>query len=287
MEFEDLLKRLDRIDDMPTLPEIFMKVNQMIEDQNTSINELSRTIEKDQSMASKILRLVNSAFFGLRSRVSHIPHAVTLVGFHAVRNAALSVSLVDAFLGKEVLEELDMTAFWTHSVAVAVTGKSLGEKTLLYPPDQCFTAGILHDIGKMVLACYFQDLFKKIWAFSKENSLSFYEAEGKNMNGDHARIGAYLARRWQFPMDLVEAIRSHHSERFKENDPCPAVIIHIADIIVNGHGDHSAKDLDLSILPPKLSGILAPLLESLSEWFPEVSREIDSACQFFIKDGKQ
>ena len=101
MEQENFLENLDRIEDLPTLPAIAMEVNKMLQDFDTTIKDLSDLIEKDQAIVSRILKLVNSSFYGLRSEISNIYHALTLLGFNTVRNAVISVSVVNAFAGKE------------------------------------------------------------------------------------------------------------------------------------------------------------------------------------------
>ncbi|MGP8331731.1 MAG: HDOD domain-containing protein, partial [Methanosarcinaceae archaeon] len=219
MDSKTMLKKLDRIDDLPTLPSIAMEVNKMLRDYDTSINKLAQTIEKDQAMVPRILKLVNSAFFGFRSKISSISHAVVLLGFNTVRNAVVSLSIINAFSGdKKSLEGFDITKFWNHSVAVAVISRYLAEKTRLQPLDDFFTGGLLHDIGKIVLFQHFHDFFKKVWISARENDLSFYNAEKKEISITHAGIGGYLAKKWQLPESLVDVIQYHHALSKNAND---------------------------------------------------------------------
>ena len=125
MDKTTFLKKLDRIPDLPTLSIVDLEVNKMLQDVDVSISKLSETIEKDQAMISKILRLVNSAFYGFQSKINSISHAITILGFSTVRNAVVSIAVVDAFSGKEALEDFDISDFWKHSVAVAVTGRHM------------------------------------------------------------------------------------------------------------------------------------------------------------------
>ena len=284
MDSKLFLKKLDRIEDLPTLPSIAMEVNKMLEDFDTSIKKLSERIEKDQAMVFKILKLVNSAFFGVRSKVSNIPHAVVLLGFNTVRNAVVSVSIIDAFSTKEVLDGFDITDFWKHSVAVAVTSRYLAEKTRLHTPDDCFIGGLLHDIGKVVLAQHFQDIFKQIWRSVKEDNLSFYDAEKSEAPIDHAKIGGHLAKKWQLPMGLVDAIRCHHAVRKGSHDINLLMIVYAADIIVNSYRDDSGVKIKRSEIYPDVVKAMRTQLDTVSDWFPGVSKEIESACKFFVKE---
>jgi len=285
MEAKTILKKLDRIEGLPTLPAIAMEVNKMLLDYDTSISKLSDRIEKDQAMVSKILKLVNSAFFGFRGRISSISHAVVVLGFNTIRNAVVSVSIIDAFSSKEIFDGFDITEFWKHSVAVAVTSKYLAEKTKICSTDDCFIGGLLHDMGKVVLIQYFKELFQKVCLSVKANNQSFYEAEKSELPIDHAQIGGHLAKKWQLPMGLVDAVRYHHAVRPSVNDPNLLMIIHVADIIVNTHGADSQDNLRLSDIHPDALKVMGSQLDTVSDWYPEVSLEIESACKFFLKES--
>jgi putative nucleotidyltransferase with HDIG domain len=285
MDSQTFLKKLDRIPNIPTLPAVALKVNRMLQDYDISIKNLSKAIEKDQAMVSKILRLVNSAFYGFRSRINTIPHTVTILGFNTVRNAVVSVSIIDAFSGKDSAKGFDITDFWKHSVAVAVTSRHLGEKTRLFAPDECFVAGILHDMGKVVLAQFFKDLFGQVCVATREQGLSFYEAEKKLLPVNHAQIGGHLAKKWQLPASLFEAISYHHAVRKSATHFNLLMVVHVANIIVNNYKNDSESEPDFSGIYPEAAKVMASQLKTVSEWFPNVATEIESACEFFLEKG--
>ena len=283
MDAKMILKKLDRIENLPTLPAIAMDVNKMLQDFDTSIQELSRTIEKDQAMVSKILKLVNSAFFGVRSKISNIPHAAVLLGFNTIRNAIVSVSIIDSFSGEDLLEGFNITDFWTHSVAVAVTSRHLGEQTRLHPADDCFIGGLLHDVGKIILSQYFQDLFKKAWISAQENKISFYEVEKKENPINHAQIGGHLTKKWQLPAGLTDAIQYHHTVRKSVHDLNLLMIVHASDVIVNSYRVDSEGKLNVSAIHSEALRTMGPQLDTVSKWFPKILSEIESACKFFLE----
>jgi len=285
MDKETFFKKLDRIPDLPTLPVVAFKVNKMLQDVDVSIRKLSEAIEKDQAMVSKILKLVNSAFYGFRSKINTISHAITILGFNTVRNAIVSIAVVDAFSGKDAFEAFDITEFWKHSVAVAVTGRHMAEKTRLGTPDEAFVAGILHDVGKLVLAQYFKELFGQVWTSIQDEGLSFYEAEKKLLPADHAQVGGRLVKKWQLPASLVEAITYHHAVKKSATNFNLLVLVHASDHIVNNYKTGSSEGLELSGLFPEAARIMAAELKALPEWFPAVETEIENACEFFIEDG--
>jgi putative nucleotidyltransferase with HDIG domain len=284
MEAKSILKRLDQIEDLPTLPVVAMEVNKMLLDYDITINKLSVSIENDQAMVSKILKLVNSAFFGLRGKISTISHAIVVLGFNTIRNAVVSISIINAFSVKEGLDGFDIADFWKHSVAVAVTSKYLAEKAGIHSADDCFVAGLLHDMGKLVLLQHFKDLFQKVWLAVKRSNQSFYEAEKSQIQIDHAWIGGYLAQKWQLPMPLVDAIRYHHDVRPDINDQSLLLIINTADIIANTYATDTENNLERPRIHPEALNVIGNELDTLSDWYPDVLLEIESACKFFLEE---
>ena len=196
MDTKSFLKKLNGIDDLPTLPTIAMEANKYLQDYDTSIRKLSQIIEKDQAMVPRILKLVNSAFFGFRSKIGNISHAIILLGFNTVRNVVVSVSIFDRFSKKGTIENFDILEFWHHSIAVAVMSKHLAAATRCLSPYDAFTAGLLHDIGKLVLCQYFPDLFRKAWIVKTENCMTFLEAEKKIIPANHAEIARASKNEW-------------------------------------------------------------------------------------------
>ena len=284
MDAETFLKKLDIIPDLPTLPNIVLKVNNMLQDTHTSIQELGSTIETDAAMVTKILRLVNSTFYGFRSKIRNIPHAIVILGFNNIRNAIVSVSIIQAFSRKNTFEGFEMEDFWKHSVAVAVTSKYLSGQTGLDSPDDCFTAGLLHDIGKLVLSLHFSELFSQVWELTKEDGLSFYEAEKDMLPATHAQIGGYLAKKWQFPLSLIDSITYHHVIKKSVSNFNQLIIVHTANIIANNYKGDSEIIPDFSSFDPEAKRIMPDQLETISDWFPNVATEIEAACEFFLKE---
>ena len=284
MDSKTMMKKLERIEDLPTLPTILFEVNTLLEDINTSAKKLGETIGKDPSMVAKILKLVNSAFYGFRSKVSDISNALVLLGFNTVRNSIISVSIIKAFSGKNDLEGFDITEFWKHSIAVAVTSKRLAEKCRVEAPDNCFVAGLLHDIGKLVLSQYFQDLFTKVWITAQKENLTFYEAEKKEISVKHPMIGSFLVKRWQFPDHLVDAVKCHHAVRKNVSNYELLLIVYIADIIVNHCAIEPENPIDISTVHPDAVEMLGSHMENTNEWYEKLKAEIESACDFFLKE---
>ena len=282
MDEQQILKKLNTIKDIPTLPTIVFELNQQLKNPETSIATVSETIGRDQAMALKILKLVNSAFYGFKSRVSDVRHAVVLLGFNAVRNAVVSVSIINALPKNILFQDFEMDAFWKHSLAVAVTSRNIAQKAGGESPDNCFVGGLLHDVGKVIMAQYFQDLFVKVWTCMQKECLSFYEAEQQELPIDHARIGAHLAGRWALPAGLIDAIRWHQEYQPEIPNANFVMIIYLANTLVNCYDENPDGEIDMAALHPKSVKFLMEQLEDIGDWFYGLTEEIDAACSLFL-----
>ena len=282
MDEQQILKKLNTIKDIPTLPTIVFELNQHLENPETSIATISETIERDQAMALKILKLVNSAFYGFKSRVSDVRHAVVLLGFNAIRNVVVSVSVINALPKNILFQDFEMDAFWKHSLAVAVTSKNIAQKAGGDSPDNCFVGGLLHDVGKVIMAQYFQDLFVKVWTCMQKECLSFFEAEQQELPIDHARIGAHLAGRWALPEGLIDAIRWHQDYQPEIPNAKFVMIIYLANTLVNSYDENPDCEIDMAALHPKAAKFLAEQLEDIGDWFYGLTDEIEAACSLFL-----
>ena len=283
MKPEEILKKLDSIKDIPTLPTIVFELNELLQDPNTPITDISDIIEKDQAMSLRVLKLVNSAFYGIHKEVNDIGNAIVLLGFNTVRNAIVSLGVINSFSGIKSLEGFDISDFWKHSLAVAVVSKSLAENTKIASPDSCFVGGLLHDIGKVILAQYFQDLFEKVWNAAKRENISFYEAEKKEISIDHGRIGAHLATNWELSESFIDVIRWHHDVRNDSENKKMILIIYLSDIIVNSYNADPDGNIDLSVMHPAASKFLKKQLGDVDSWFAEIENDIQSSYQFFLE----
>lgn len=283
MDREAFVRKLEQVEDLPTLPSVAMEVNRLLEDEDVSIRKLTDTIEKDQSIVSKILKLVNSAFFGLRSRVDNISHAVTLLGFNTVRNAVLSVSVIKTFGGVKPGDGFSMADFWRHAVAVGITARFLGQQTRLASPDNGFIAGLLHDMGKVVLSAFFPEIFREVLQ-GMARGASFYEAERDTSPMDHARIGGFLARQWQLPRSLTDAIRCHHAVKQSAADYRLLLLVHAADLVsVRVRNEQEGAEALKGLHPEALKAVRSQL-DNFHDWSQDLREEIDTGCRFFLEE---
>ena len=193
---------------LPTIPTVLAKILQLVDSESSNGKELITIIERDQALTGKMLRLANSAFFGQSRRVATIPRAVVLLGFSTVRNLALGVKVWDALgsgIARNRLEEL-----WLHAVAVATATKAVAARLRAADPDEAFTAGLLHDVGRLVLAMRFRDEYwRSVGGAGEIEPVAAMETESLGI--DHAEVGGWILEAWSLPPAIVEAVRLHHS----------------------------------------------------------------------------
>jgi len=283
MDEQQILAKLDRIKEIPTLPTIVFELNKYLRDPDTSIKTVCDTIEKDQAIALKILKLVNSAFYGFKSKISDLRNAVVLLGYNAVRNAIVSISVINSFPKRVKLIDFDISQFWKHSLAVAVTSKNIAQLSRKESPDNCFVGGLLHDAGKVILAQYFPNLFETVWSTLQNEHLTFYEAEQKSLPIDHAKIGAHLAAKWQLPQGLIEAIRWHHDFQPQSKSANFVQNIYLANFIVNAYDLDPEMRLDLSNMHPEVIKFMMNMMEDVGDWYTGLTGEIEAAYSFFLE----
>jgi len=283
MNRQQMMNKLDRISGLPTLPTVAMEINQLLQDENAPIEKLVDMLEKDQSMVLKILRLVNSSFYGFRSKISDLRHAVTLMGYSTVQHAVVTVAVIDSLNAETDLKDFDITRFWTHSLSVAVMCRHLAAQTKLAVPNEAFTAGLIHDIGKVVLVSHFPDVFVSLMKQTAEDQITFYMAEKTGDTYPHNLIGSNLARRWMLPQALDLAIRHHHGTIAQNLDGTVPGLVAASDSLVNVMQGIPGHRLGADTVAESIRAPVLQTLQDSASWFPRIKQEMASACDFFIK----
>jgi len=220
---------VQKVEELPALPNITHKVLKLTSDPKTTIPELSEVITKDQVLTAKVLRMANSAYYGYARRIYSINEAVVILGFGTIRSLVLAASVYNVMDKEFQGYFLPKGDLWKHSMSTALTARSLARRTGYELPDQAFIAGLLHDIGKTVLNTYMTSAFLSVINKVNEEKIPFMEAERQILGFDHAVVGARVAEKWNLPEILVEAIAKHHCPREAINNPKLTSIVHVAD----------------------------------------------------------
>ena len=235
MKVPDLQKLIDKIEEVVPLPSVAMRIINYIDDPDAEISQLAKLISMDQALTTEVLKLANSAYYGFPRRVSTISEAVVILGFSTTRSVVWSV-ILSSTLKKPVLGyALPEGALWRHSVAVAVGSKLILQhaKVKGVNMEEAFVAGLIHDIGKLLLATYVAGAYEEIVKVISQGR-SFDEAEREVLGYDHAIVGAMAAEKWNLPQNYVDAIKYHH--RPQETDNLMAKVVHLADFIAYSMG---------------------------------------------------
>ncbi|RME01114.1 MAG: HDOD domain-containing protein, partial [Calditrichaeota bacterium] len=185
-------KIITKIKQLPTLPQVITRLIQIIDRPDSSASEVSKIISTDQSLMTKVLKLVNSPFYGMPKRITTLSQATVILGFNAIKNLALTAAIFDQFGGKgEGIHQngFSREKFWEHSIAVAVASKIISEHIGYPQPEEAFMAGLIHDIGKVVLDQFLHDEFVEALKYSADNQVSISDAEIKIIGSNHAQIG--------------------------------------------------------------------------------------------------
>ncbi|MGO4479313.1 HDOD domain-containing protein [Massilia sp. 2TAF26] len=237
----DIAQVVKRVRDLPTLPSIALDLISSFEREDVDVTTLAEKISRDQALAAKTLRLANSSFYGLAAKVRTVKQAIVVLGFDSARVLAVASSVIETF-GDSKCQQIDVAGFWRHSIAAALCAKSLARHAGL-DQDCAFIAGLLHDIGRLVLASSFPDEYAQVLAYCERNDTTTSEAELCILGVDHQRVGEMLAEIWKFPPLIQRAIGQHHAPAGADLCNVPG-LVHAANALVQaldlGGGAHIA-----------------------------------------------
>jgi putative nucleotidyltransferase with HDIG domain len=213
-----------------TLPDVYLRISKLIDDPETSAADIARGISQDPSFTLRLLQVANSALYRFPSEVTTVTKAVSIIGTAQLRNLALSLSVAKSFAGLPN-ELVSMANFWRHSLLCALIARHLARVARRCDPDALFTAGLLHDIGELVIFNRMPDEAREALArvVDSGDELPVYLAERQVMDFDHAVVGGELAREWKLPKLLEECIACHHDIPAASRHPREVAIVHIAN----------------------------------------------------------
>lgn len=277
----DILEKISTISTIPTLPTVLDKITSLLKNPQTSADEIGKAITTDQVLASKVLKLVNSAFYGFPGRISTITHAVVILGFSTIKNIVLTASIFDAFKKeKDSSVGFNMEKFWFHSVACGATAQTIARHVGNKDREECFIAGLIHDIGKIVLYQNLPTEFNEIFQHARQNDILFYESEKELFNTTHQEVGGIIVKNWNLPLNLQNAVCNHHSISKDSKHYLTTAIVHCSDIIVRAMGYGNSGDSKIPCMEDFVWKDLNLNSKTLPRLLEEINEEAEKASIF-------
>ena len=280
-EAQDRVRRLvEKVHGLPTLPMMLSTINNMVLNPRTSAKEVAQLISTDPALTSKVLQVVNSPFYGFPNRITTVTHAIVILGFNTMKSIVLSSTIFDLFRKDSRAGGFDRAEFWKHSIACGSAAKALGRRIGYSALEEIFIAGLLHDIGKLVLDQFLHEKYVAALEEARRREILLLEAEQEILGITHADVGAWLFEKWSLSRGLVETTRCHHNTSLAREAQKLAEVIHAADILARAVRYGSGGDGKIPALSEsawKSLGLGEALFDDLLQ---ETGAEIEKATVF-------
>jgi HD-like signal output (HDOD) protein len=272
---DTLRHRLARLKTIPTLPKVLEGVAAALENPDVNFESVADLIETDQALSSQILRLANSAFYSTQGNVSRVNQALVVLGAVVTRSVVLSSAVLD-------IRNVPLRGFWEHSLGCAVASGAIAKATGRCQPEEVTAAGLLHDLGKVVLYKELPDVFEQVLARATEQKRSFRETERAFFAADHCEIASWLVAKWRFPACLADPIVFHHTPAQARIAPDETAIVHVANSLVRALGYGSGGDALVPAIDAKAwkrLGLTPVLLDRALDLF---EADLDQALNYAL-----
>lgn len=276
-KIEDLI---DGPAQLGSLPTIFYQINEAVEDPESSFTDIGDIISKDSALTARLLKIVNSSYFGFSSKVETITHAITIVGMVQLRDLALATAIINSFKGISK-DSVNMHSFWQHSIATGLAGRVIGVYLKDSNPERFYVLGLLHDLGRLLTYLAIpEDMSRVLIKYSHGGLL--HEAENDVLGWDHAEAGGRLLAKWNLPDRLVEGVLYHHDPSRAPRFRLEAAVTHVADILtqtleLGNSGERYVPPMDNEAW--KTLGLPTSFLSTVLE---QVDRQASEAVKVFL-----
>ncbi|WP_245537320.1 HDOD domain-containing protein [Thiocystis violascens] len=223
---------LERLGELPSLPAVYRRVRDALDDPDGSLESVARLIEADPSMTARVLRIANSSLYALPGKVDTVLRALTIIGATETRQLVLATAVISVFRDLP-LGAVSMRSFWEHSIACGIAARAMARNQRLDDPERYYLAGLLHDIGRLPLFILEPHAMSRALQAHRERQGHLWEFERQLFGLTHAELGAELLKRWEIPIIYRNAAALHHGLATEESWPLEAAVVHSADLIVN------------------------------------------------------
>jgi len=255
-------KKLNNLQNLPTLPVIATEIMRIMRNDDYSVSQIQQVIEKDPPLAMKVLKVANSAYYGMKKPVKSLRHALVLIGMRQLSNIAISFSVLKKFDNQS--SDMAWEKFWEHCVAVGFVTELLVEDYGIITQENPYTVGLLHDVGKLILNILEPEKYSIIYQQVKKEKRSFFEIENDQLNITHCDVGKMLAEKWKMSTILTDIVENHHRvEQAQDENKLILAVLEVADHVCNLSGLSFGTDFDIDNLPEPSSW--AVLQKSVSD----------------------
>jgi len=225
----DVIKKVTTI---ATLPEVTAQIIKTVEDPKSTATQLHKIVAHDPALVTRIMKVVNSAFYGLPGQIASIERAIVLLGLNAIKNIAVAASLGQLFRGSKLCDEFTAKDLWTHCVAVGVAARDLARQMKMLIADEAFLAGMIHDMGILVSLQLYPEQLREVCHAAKNGTEDFCELERRIIGFDHQQLGMALAENWKFPRPCQLAAGYHHQPHtLADQSRHLVMLVHVADTV--------------------------------------------------------
>ena len=263
--------------DLPSIPSSIMQINTVLDDPESTVADLTDALGQDQSIALRLLRIVNSAFFGFPRQIETLEHAVTILGYRAVREIVLATSLMAETAGNPNSDLIDRKQFWLHAVGCGAASKIMARRTGAAPEDQAFLGGLLHDIGKVFLDAFLHEEYLRAVSVARKDNQALLFMEDRVLGVNHTDFGYWLAESWNLPPSLASAIIYHHNPAEADDYYYLACLVHLGDILVRALDVGDGGDDIIPVIDKQAWSSLGLGIKALEEVLPEFDLEMEKS----------
>jgi len=266
--------------EIASLPEIFLKINEMIDSPRHSAADIGPVISNDAALSARLLKIANSVFYGFPSQIDTISRAITVIGTRELRELILATSVIRCFKGLPN-DLLTMEDFWRHSVCTALAARSLAAQRGEQLVERFFVAGLLHDVGSLLIYRKVPELAREALLRAQYNNVPLFQAEQEVMGFDHAMVGAEILRKWKLPEHFQESTEFHHAPTRAQRFPSDTALIHIADVISDALQYGNSGDPHVPPMDPQAWQLAGLSDETISPVIAEVERQFNNVFELF------
>jgi putative nucleotidyltransferase with HDIG domain len=270
--------RIEGLDKLPTIPTIVAKLLGMFESPRVSLAEMATFIAKDPVLAARVLRVVNSPIYGFPGRISSVTQALLLLGLNVARGVLLSVSVVE-------IMRVSIIGLWEHSVGCGIVAGIIAKKKGLKEWEQASVAGLLHDLGKVLLNLRFPQEYQQALANAASGGMFIADAERETFGVTHAEVGAWVGKKWNFPPVLTEQMAYHHKPHLSKQHGLYTAIVHFSDILIRGRGFGFGGDKLVPQVDPAAWRLLNLCDSDIREALIEMEDRLGEAEALLITDN--